>query len=87
MDKENVNYWKWFFVGAIGLFIFFQFFDVKIKPRFGDDNESQSASVIQSNFEEVVLPSEGIVLPVRWEDLGMKLVSTGVIDGQKLDLL
>lgn len=34
-----------------------------------------------------VLPSAGVVLPVRWGDLGKQLVSTGVIDGEKFEQL
>ncbi|MBI2639484.1 MAG: hypothetical protein HYW90_01160 [Candidatus Sungbacteria bacterium] len=34
-------------------------------------------------FEEKVLPSSGIILPVRWGDLGVKMVSVGVIDGER----
>ncbi|MDI6734386.1 MAG: hypothetical protein QMD50_02770 [Patescibacteria group bacterium] len=36
-----------------------------------------------SELEEKVLPSEGIILPVVWGDLGAKLVITGVIDSDK----
>ena len=34
-----------------------------------------------------MLPAEGVVLPVRWGDLGVKLISVGVIDRQKFELL
>lgn len=34
--------------------------------------------------EEAVLPSKGVVLPVMWGDLGLKLVSVGAIDANKL---
>ncbi len=37
-----------------------------------------------SASEGVVLPSDGVALPVSWGDLGSKLVSTGVIDADKL---
>ncbi len=37
--------------------------------------------------EEKVLPSKGIVLPVRWGDLGARMVSAGVIDGEKFEQL
>ncbi len=33
--------------------------------------------------EEVVLPSDGVALPVVWGNLGAKLVSSGVIDADK----
>ncbi len=36
-----------------------------------------------TQLEDAVLPLEGIVLPVKWGDLGLKLVSAGVIDPKK----
>lgn len=36
-----------------------------------------------SALEEAVLPSEGVMLPVSWGDLGAKLVSVGAIDADK----
>lgn len=38
-------------------------------------------------LEEKVLPSRGIILPVRWGDLGAKMISVGVIDGEKIERL
>lgn len=44
------------------------------------DNPSQTqVSVIK----EVILPSNGVMLPVIWGDLGLKLVNAGVIDVNK----
>jgi len=40
-----------------------------------------------SEFEESVLPSGGVILPVVWGDLGAKLVSVGAIDADKLKAL
>lgn len=37
-----------------------------------------------SELEEKVLPSEGVILPVTWGDLGQKLVSAGAIDAERL---
>src|SRR3989338_506825 len=45
---------------------------------------SQKAGVF-SNLEEKVLPSDGIIMPGRWSDLGAKMVSAGVIDGEKFE--
>lgn len=89
MNKENTPYFKWIFFGITGLIIFAYFFDIKITPRFSS-NQSQQANTIQDQnnsnlLEEAVLPSEGVVLPVRWGDLGIKLVSVGVIDSRKLE--
>ena len=36
-----------------------------------------------SALEEAVLPSQGVRIPVVWNDLGAKLVSVGAIDGEK----
>src|SRR3989339_1228823 len=36
-----------------------------------------------SKLEEKVLPSKGVVLPIVWGDLGVKLVEGGVIDADK----
>lgn len=41
----------------------------------------------KSELEEKVLPSEGVVLPVKWGDLGAKMVSVGVIDSEKFEQL
>ncbi|MBI2628051.1 MAG: hypothetical protein HYW71_01280 [Candidatus Niyogibacteria bacterium] len=89
-NKENINRWQRIFIGIAGLIIFIQYFNAKIKPPFGSER-SQPANIIQNqsdlNLEEAVLPSEGVVLPVRWGDLGRKLVSAGVIDQQKFESL
>ncbi|MBI3638380.1 hypothetical protein HY227_01390 [Candidatus Wolfebacteria bacterium] len=36
-----------------------------------------------SSFEEKVIPSEGVLLPIKWGDLGKRLVESGVIDRKK----
>ena len=43
---------------------------------------NQEKSIV-SKLEEKVLPSKGVVLPVVWGDLGVKLVEEGVIDREK----
>jgi len=45
------------------------------------------ASPQEANLEESVLPPGGVILPVRWGDLGAQLVSTGVIDRRKIETL
>ncbi len=49
-------------------------------------NLSVAVSSVGS-LEEKVLPVAGVVLPVRWGDLGAKLVKTGVIDQEKFKQL
>lgn len=55
-------------------------------------NQVQTKTQSQANLlagaleklEEKVLPIDGVVLPVRWGDLGAKMVSVGIIDDEKL---
>src|SRR3989344_7244498 len=52
----------------------------------GGLSQGASASGAQddtSALEEDVLPSDGVVLPVVWGDLGAKLVEAGAIDAEK----
>ena len=46
-----------------------------LKPS--DSILSQEAT---QELQETILPAEGVTIPVRWGDLGVKLVETGVID-------
>ena len=45
------------------------------------------AEITSSTLAAEVLPSGGIILPVRWGNLGSKMVEAGVIDMAKLDIL
>lgn len=46
---------------------------------------SDASQKSSDNLEEAVIPSEGAVLPVRWNDLGEKMIAAGVIDAQKFE--
>lgn len=37
-----------------------------------------------SKLEEAVLPTKGFTLPIKWSDLGIKMIEAGVIDKEKL---
>ena len=50
-------------------------------------DEIAETTVPVSALEESVIPSAGVVLPVVWDDLGVKLVSVGVIDENKFKAL
>lgn len=43
--------------------------------------------VATTDLEELVLPPDGIELPVRWGDLGAKMISAGVIDSKKFEAI
>ncbi len=66
--------------------------DISIKPRswLGKSPKPTSSQVKNApteDLEEIVLPSAGVVLPVRWTDLGVKMTSVGVIDAEKFKTL
>lgn len=46
---------------------------------------SQKSSSVESLAEELDLTEESAVLPVKWGDLGQKMVSAGVIDAEKFE--
>jgi hypothetical protein len=46
-------------------------------------NTVQNTQTQVSALEEAVIPSEGVVLPVTWGDLGIQLTKNGTIDSQK----
>ena len=89
-SKEKANYWMWIAIAFLGLFIFMQLFDLRISimPRFGSDGDRQ-ANITQDQgtveLEKAVLPSEGVVLPVMWGDLGKQMIEKGVIDKDKFE--
>jgi len=43
--------------------------------------------IIEDNYEQKVIPEDGVVLPAKWGDLGAKMASVGVIDKTKLEEL
>src|SRR3989338_9907857 len=45
--------------------------------------EAEQGSVL----EEKVLPKDGVLLPVKWGDLGAKMQSVGVINGKQFTAL
>ena len=46
---------------------------------------SDNTAIIFSDLEEKVIPSEGIVLPILWGDIGLKMIRAGVIDAEKFE--
>ncbi len=58
-----------------------------VKDYPGDSPEAGTASqgaISAAALEEEVLPSEGVVLPAVWGDLGARLTDAGVIDSGKM---
>lgn len=56
---------------------------LKVHTSQKSNASASSKKTSVSALEEKVLPPEGVILPVAWNDLGAKLVSVGVIDANK----
>ncbi len=58
---------------------------------YGSKNKTavapQGGALSAEDIEKKVLPPQGVELPVRWGDLGFKMVEAGVIDGAKFEKL
>ena len=94
--SDNINLWQWIAVGAVGLLVLTQVFEIsiQIRPRlwsggtvgFSSTSREQSENNLQKSDLDLggeVLPEEGIAIPVRWGDLGKKMIEAGVIDEEK----
>lgn len=73
----------WGYVALLGIigvlaFVFLQLPTIG-NPREGTKSDSSAA--------EYVIPSQGIVLPIEWRDLGAQMVSLGVIDPERFEEL
>lgn len=51
----------------------------------GSASFADISQISSDNLEEAVIPSEGVVLPVKWNDLGQKMIEAGVIDAKKFE--
>jgi len=56
---------------------------LKISDDSQKTNTISSEKIQKSELEEKILPTEGIVLPVSWGNLGPKLINAGAIDANQ----
>src|SRR3989344_6213616 len=66
---------------------FFQNATEKLAVQSSQDPGSIKPAVTEGQLEEKVLPSSGVVLPVRWGGLGKQMTESGVIDGKKFEAI
>ena len=94
-NKKEYNIWKAIAVVLI-VFIFVTNFNQTISLK--KENEAlRSVNVLDKNkiedeskiskLEEDVLPKDGIVLPIKWDNLGKKMIEAGVIDKDKFEAI
>lgn len=95
IDKEK-RFWK---IAAVALFaaiVLTQVVDISVKPRFSfsnlsstqletatGSNQTTNTGIDPSAIAGEVLPSEGVTLPIRWGNLGQRMIDDGVIDENK----
>lgn len=95
--KRHRTITMWQAVGAlvIAVLILLALFDIRLAPRYrlknivGRGATAAEASPITSedttDYASQVLPLAGFTLPIRWGDLGKRLIEQGVIDQKKLE--
>ena len=66
---------------------FFQNTTEKLAVQSSQDPGSIKPAVTEGQLEEKVLPSSGVVLPVRWGGLGKQMTESGVIDRKKFEAI
>ncbi|OGL73059.1 hypothetical protein A3F28_03070 [Candidatus Uhrbacteria bacterium RIFCSPHIGHO2_12_FULL_57_11] len=90
--------WKWIAIAATGLFVGNAFLGLDFRSLINfKKTTAKTNTPVQTaaapKTEEVsidqnqILPSQGVALPVRWGDLGKKLVAAGAIDAEKFEAL
>lgn len=78
---KGPNIWKASAL-ILGLAIFItQFFGININGWGKIENALENYQ--ENKLASIVLPKEGFIIPVKWGDLGTKLVKSGVIDENK----
>jgi hypothetical protein len=96
-SKKNIStkFWRTAALVLLGIFLLTQLFNINIEPRFNlsglpskkgkveKTDKNTEGKVDTSKLQSVVIPEEGVELPIKWGDLGKRMVSDGVIDDQK----
>lgn len=69
-----------------GSFIYIQFFNpstkIDLRAKIGQNN-----SQTDSGFEEKVLPTKGITIPIHWGNIGVQMIQKEVVDQSQFESL
>ena len=80
--------WIWLVLGLVGVFIFTQAFEVDVGIRSRSEIRQEERLVALTDdlkIKEVVLSSEGVTLPAKWNNLGKQMIDSGVIDADAFE--
>ena len=94
---SSTKFWRAIALVLLGIVLLTRLFDIDIEPKFNlagfsvkkgkekteTTEVSSSAKVDVSELQGIVIPEEGVELPIKWGDLGSRMVADGVIDDQK----
>jgi len=92
--EDPTKFWRTTALVLLGVVLLTQLFEISIKPKFNafglanikktdKTNADSPVKVDISVLQNIVIPEEGVELPIKWGDLGKRMVADGVIDGQK----
>lgn len=97
---DQANFWKGTALLLFAIIILTQAFEITISPRFLPSNKlskantstldtspSDSTNVDTALIAQQVIPADGVILPITWNDLGQKMIADGVIDEAKFRAL
>ncbi|MFH1769657.1 MAG: hypothetical protein ABH833_03250 [Parcubacteria group bacterium] len=83
--RDRTNTWKlasWAFLSAL---IITQVTGINLEGITRTQNAVSSYK--ENKLAEVVMPEQGIVIPVKWDDMGSQMIDAGVIDADKFESL
>lgn len=96
---DKLGFWKIITIVLFAIILLTQVFEISITPKlsllknFSLNNQNaiqeevETEKVDITTLSKIVLPEEGVTLPITWGDLGKKMVFDGVIDEQKFRAL
>ena len=88
----SVGVWRNIALILLGIFVLNRLFSITVSPKFDifgimaaryAQTPDEPAEVDITEIQKEVIPEEGVELPVKWGEIGKKMVEDGVIDEQK----
>lgn len=71
-------------VGALLVYVYYNIQGAEFLSENKEKNQGQASEEIDVNS---IIPQRGVEIPIKWGDLGAKMVEAGVIDAQKFESL